>query len=281
MRPQMDLCTRRACAAMMTMGVGFSVAMTGAAGEPLGGLAEGAIATPQPLPGAPDTQQPVPALTPVGIQTATAIPSPGATLVAPVHSRMEVRRAQLNVLENRAATVAGALSAAFRTAPAVGRARVLRLQGLVGRVVTLQVMGAGHWRTVAHTRTGGRGRYRLWYRPRHNESERLRVRFAGDDTEEASSRVVGRLNVYRLAEASWYGGGGGMACGGLLTSATMGVANKTLPCGTLVTLRYSGHTVRVPVVDRGPYVAGREFDLTEATRAALGFGDTGQVWSTR
>jgi len=89
------------------------------------------------------------------------------------------------------------------------------------------------------------------------------------------------MNVYRLAEASWYGGGGSLACGGSLTSATLGVANKTLPCGTLITLRYRDRSVRVPVVDRGPYVAGREFDLTEATKRALGFGDTGEVWSTR
>jgi rare lipoprotein A (peptidoglycan hydrolase) len=60
----------------------------------------------------------------------------------------------------------------------------------------------------------------------------------------------------------------------------MGVANKTLPCGTLVTLRYGGRTVRVPVVDRGPYVEGREFDLTEATKEALGFAGVGEVWST-
>jgi rare lipoprotein A (peptidoglycan hydrolase) len=71
-----------------------------------------------------------------------------------------------------------------------------------------------------------------------------------------------------------------MACGGPLTTNTLGVANKTLPCGTLVTLRYGDHSVRVPVVDRGPYVAGREFDLTEATKRALGFGSTGDVWST-
>jgi rare lipoprotein A (peptidoglycan hydrolase) len=38
--------------------------------------------------------------------------------------------------------------------------------------------------------------------------------------------------------------------------------------------------IRVPVIDRGPYVAGRDFDLTEATKAALGFGDVGDVWST-
>jgi rare lipoprotein A (peptidoglycan hydrolase) len=58
----------------------------------------------------------------------------------------------------------------------------------------------------------------------------------------------------------------------------MGVANKTLPCGTVVFLRYQGHKVRVSVIDRGPYVAGREFDLTEATKRALGFGDTGEIW---
>jgi rare lipoprotein A len=87
-----------------------------------------------------------------------------------------------------------------------------------------------------------------------------------------------RRVVYHLAEASWYGGGGTLACGGELTSSTLGVANKTLPCGTWITLRYGRRHVRVRVVDRGPYVAGREFDLTEATKRALGFGDLGEVW---
>jgi len=84
--------------------------------------------------------------------------------------------------------------------------------------------------------------------------------------------------VFHLAGASWYGGGGTLACGGTLTSSTLGVANKTLPCGTWVTLRYRGRRVRVRVIDRGPYVTGREFDLTEATKRALGFGDIGEVW---
>lgn len=105
--------------------------------------------------------------------------------------------------------------------------------------------------------------------------------FPGDAGALRTARPVGVLSVYRLAGASWYGGGGGLACGGRLTASTMGVANKTLPCGTLVTLRYAGHEVRVPVVDRGPYVAGRDFDLTEATKRALGFSDVGEVWSTR
>jgi rare lipoprotein A (peptidoglycan hydrolase) len=108
----------------------------------------------------------------------------------------------------------------------------------------------------------------------------VRLHFAGDARDLPARRRLGRLNVYHLAGASWYGGGGQTACGGSLTSSTQGVANKTLPCGTLVTLHYGGRTVRVPVIDRGPYVEGREFDLTEATKQALGFGDTGQVWST-
>lgn len=83
---------------------------------------------------------------------------------------------------------------------------------------------------------------------------------------------------YRPAQASWYGGGGGLACGGTLTSSTLGVANKTLPCGTVIYLRYHGRKVMVRVIDRGPFVAGREFDLTEATKRALGFGDLGEVW---
>jgi rare lipoprotein A (peptidoglycan hydrolase) len=91
-------------------------------------------------------------------------------------------------------------------------------------------------------------------------------------------RPARRLSAYRLAEVSWYGGGGSLACGGLLTSSTMGVANKTLPCGTRVTLRYHGRTVRVRVIDRGPYVEGREYDLTEATARTLGFEGVGEMW---
>jgi rare lipoprotein A len=55
------------------------------------------------------------------------------------------------------------------------------------------------------------------------------------------------------------------------------VAHKTLPCGTRVTLRKGDRVVRVKVVDRGPYVGGREFDLTEATRHRLGVGDVRSV----
>jgi hypothetical protein len=54
---------------------------------------------------------------------------------------------------------------------------------------------------------------------------------------------------------------------------TWGVAHKSLPCGTLVTLSHGSKTVTVPVVDRGPYIAGRELDLSPRVKAALGCTD--------
>jgi rare lipoprotein A len=206
-----------------------------------------------------------------------------AGLIAPAPSpppvtqtRLHIRRERLDVLEGTTATVTGAL----RTAVA-GHALEPDRPGLAGRTVELQRLGHRGWHTIMRVPTRTRGAFVFRYTPHRLLTERLRVLFAGDPRERSARRNVGRLSSYRLAGASWYGGGGGLACGGELTSSTMGVANKTLPCGTLVTLRYGGHKVRVPVVDRGPYVAGREFDLTEATKRALGFEGTGEVWSTR
>lgn len=54
---------------------------------------------------------------------------------------------------------------------------------------------------------------------------------------------------------------------------TWGVAHKSLPCGTMVTLTNGSRSVTVPVVDRGPYIAGREFDLSPRVKAELGCSD--------
>jgi rare lipoprotein A len=203
-----------------------------------------------------------PALAPVGVVTAAP-----AMLGAPQHTTLDVQRKQLNVLEDHRTSVTGRMLEGHAPARA-------------GRAVALQVLAGHGWKTVALTHTGSRGRFRLRFVAKRLGSRRIRLHYAGNAVSSAAHKRLGKLNVFRLAGASWYGGGGGLACGGELTSSTLGVANKTLPCGTLVTLRYGGHSVRVPVVDRGPYVAGRDFDLTEATKRALGFGDTGDVWST-
>jgi rare lipoprotein A (peptidoglycan hydrolase) len=75
------------------------------------------------------------------------------------------------------------------------------------------------------------------------------------------------------AGATWYGPGfygNRTACGTVLRQTTLGVAHKSLPCGTKVTLDYHGHSLVVPVIDRGPYTRGYTFDLTSATAQALG-----------
>lgn len=76
--------------------------------------------------------------------------------------------------------------------------------------------------------------------------------------------------------ASWYGPGfygNRTACGQTYSAEILGVAHRTLPCGTLVTLSYGPRTLTVPVIDRGPYVAGRTLDLSYATKVALGCPD--------
>jgi hypothetical protein len=205
--------------------------------------------------------QPALALAPAGFASSEL--SLSAPIAGYARSGLRVSSTNLNVLDGQPATVAGALR-----------------PGLAGRMVTLQAFGRDGWGTIARATTGTSGRFRVRFLARHTGSQRVRLRFAGDTSRLGSSRRLGTMNVYRAVEASWYGGGGGLACGGWLTAATIGVANRRLPCGTVVTLRYDGHTVRAPVIDRGPYVGSREFDLTEATKQALGFGDTGIVWST-
>lgn len=82
------------------------------------------------------------------------------------------------------------------------------------------------------------------------------------------------------SQASWYGPGlygNSMACGGRLSTSTWGVAHKTLPCGTRLTICYT-RCAAVTVVDRGPYVAGRDFDLTGPVRARIGMPPTGTVY---
>lgn len=216
------------------------------------------LATPTPAPIAPvvPTQA---SLTPLRVfaidaQRSSARPAP----------RIRVRRRALNVLDGHATSVTGVLRPRVR-----------------GAKVVLDLLHGRRWTPVAHTRTGARGRFHLRYVPRALGSWDAQLHVAGSRRVHETTRHLGRLSSYTATIASWYGGGGQTACGSYLTSATMGVANKTLPCGTLVTIRYGGRTVTVPVIDRGPYVAGREFDLTEATKRALGFEGVGEVWATR
>jgi peptidoglycan lytic transglycosylase len=177
-------------------------------------------------------------------------------------SKVDVSERRLNVRSGRRALVRG------RIQPA-------------GSTVALQISRRGRWITLDRDRADAAGAYVLGDRVERPQSVRARVNVV---TGPAGSRGIGRLNVYRSAYASWYGPGlygGHLSCGGTLDAGDLGVAHRTLPCGSKVTLRHRSRVIRVPVIDRGPYVGGREYDLTEATAQRLGFKGHGAIQSTK
>ena len=101
--------------------------------------------------------------------------------------------------------------------------------------------------------------------------ERAAPRGRPSVTQPAPKAGVFVKNFWRFdPDISWYGPGffgSGTACGQTYTREIMGVAHRSLPCGTMVTFRNpaNGRQVTVPVIDRGPYVAGP--DLGHVTRA--------------
>ncbi|HEY6396230.1 MAG TPA: septal ring lytic transglycosylase RlpA family protein [Solirubrobacteraceae bacterium] len=151
------------------------------------------------------------------------------------------------------------------------------LPGLRGRVVQLQARAGRTWYTIASARTKARGAFTISYLPQTLGPQWLRVRFSGDRLNARFASRAGTLTVFRQAGASWYYDRGATACG---FNAFYGVANRTLPCGTKVQLRLGSRTVTAVVDDRGPYVAGREWDLGQNTAAALGFVGVETIWSS-
>ncbi len=191
----------------------------------------------------------------------------------------------------RAAAVLTALTFPLLAAPAdAGVVKKKRLHVRVGRTVVvvgsgapasttaLQIKRRGRWRTLDRDATASSGRFTLRDRMRRPQSAPARV------IVDAAPLRIGRVNAYRLASASWYGPGlygNHLGCGGRLTPGRLGVAHKSLPCGSKLTLRKGTRTVNVRVIDRGPYVTGREFDLTAATARKLRFHGHGAILTTR
>jgi hypothetical protein len=131
------------------------------------------------------------------------------------------------------------------------------------------------------TKTRRNGTFSAKWKADKVGSKTIRVRAGSNKVATGSGDKAGKVNVFRPAHASYYGPGlygNGVACGGTLKPSTIGVAHKTMPCGTKLTIRYKGKQAKAKVIDRGPYIAGREFDLTEALRNKLGFGGVGTIW---
>jgi rare lipoprotein A len=153
------------------------------------------------------------------------------------------------------------------------------LPAVAGRKVRLEGRESdGRWHLLTSDRTGSRGGFGLRYTVGDASTSKLRVHFAGDRGNTRSATPAGPLTVLQAALASWYYDTGGTACG---FQARYGVANRTLPCGTKVTFRNGSHQVTAVVDDRGPFVAGRTWDLGAGTRDALGFVGVGSIWASR
>jgi hypothetical protein len=147
------------------------------------------------------------------------------------------------------------------------------------RLVGVDRRLGSRWVEVARARTDTGGRFLARYWPHTLGTVMLRLRLVGGGAPVATVTEPAATVFHRVV-VSWYGPGGTTACGEVLGAGTLGVASPTLPCGTMVTLRNGARSVRVPVIDRGPYVAGRDYDLTYATKLALGAGDVSVLWAS-
>lgn len=150
-----------------------------------------------------------------------------------------------------------------------------------GRRVVLEQKVAGSWQWVGRLGAGD-GSFSTRFAARRDGLRSLRVRFRGDSQNRPG--VARRaIRVYEQGLATWYGPGlygNRTACGGRLGYDTLGVAHRSLPCGTKVNILYQGRTITVPVIDRGPY-SSAEWDLTEETAERLRFSGKDRIGTHR
>ncbi len=153
-----------------------------------------------------------------------------------------------------------------------------------GKVVEIERSGrhtGGQWVQTTHATVQSNGSFTAYWHA--NRPGPLAIRAVMSNTARtasASAWPTVDVVVYRMAIATIYGPGfwgSRTACGEVLHRNTLGVAHRSLPCGTEVSIYYNGRTVQVPVIDRGPYANGADWDLTEATARALGMDSTEHV----
>ena len=77
--------------------------------------------------------------------------------------------------------------------------------------------------------------------------------------------------------ASWYGAESGnrTANGERFDGSSLTAAHRTLAFGTKLRVTYRGRSVTVRVNDRGPFIRGRQLDLSRAAAAKIGMVKAG------
>jgi rare lipoprotein A len=137
------------------------------------------------------------------------------------------------------------------------------------------------WTEVALVQPRPNGSFATTFRTTRAGPLTIRAELQGSQASSATPAPPSlSLTVYRRSIATLYGPGfwgDKTACGVTLRRRTIGVANRTLPCGTEVQLYWKGNVITVPVIDRGPYAHNANWDLTMATARALGMEGTGVV----
>lgn len=112
--------------------------------------------------------------------------------------------------------------------------------------------------------------------------DNMRTAMGGVPFAQQASRGGAFFAGTRIGHASWYGpgfNGRRAASGERFDQNMMTAAHKTLPFGTLllVTNLRSQRSCIVRINDRGPYVAGREIDLSAAAARTIGVGGVATV----
>jgi rare lipoprotein A len=156
-----------------------------------------------------------------------------------------------------------------------------------GRTVAIERFDAAAqtWAAVATATLAADGTYVARWRSARAGEHRVRaVIAAAGQAVAASATPELAITVHRSAVATWFGPGfygRRTACGQRMSRTLLGVAHKRLKCGTQVAVLYNGRRLTVPVVDRGPFRRGTEWDLTAAAAQALGFEHTDRVGAVR
>jgi hypothetical protein len=141
--------------------------------------------------------------------------------------------------------------------------------------VIIQEWRAEHWWTVRRAPVYGRA-FQTTFTPKETGSGVIRALIPGLN---GRGQWIAVLTVFRETEATWYGPGfygQSTACGQTYDDQILGVAHRSLPCGTNVTFFFNGVVLTVPVIDRGPYSTA-DWDLSAETARRLGFSGRQKV----
>src|SRR5437588_7315136 len=178
-------------------------------------------------------------------------------------------------------TISSAASAFVRSGVSVNGTVPASDSGAAVEIDQLPAAPGSSWIPVAVVKAASNGTFTAAWHTKGAGQLTIRAVLHGNQASTAaSSSPALSVTVYKRSIATLYGPGfygDRTACGVTLRRRTIGVANRTLPCGTQVEVYYKGSVMTVPVIDRGPYAHHANWDLTMATGRALGMTGTAVV----